>query len=160
MPNLNIIRKLPQANRNLGGFAKIYRLDGKSVWEFLYMPTEISYQKRANYSASGAPGFTQHLQFVNTDNETLNINNLPINTVWQDKKLQEYVKELGDLTEADPIALSPPVLGFSWNARRFIPCVLEDFSVTEKSWFPSGDLSACTISFTLKKIPQNQIVQI
>lgn len=160
MPNIRVIRKLPQANRNKGNFGKIYRLDGESVWEFLYMPLELSFQKNTNYTSSGAVGYMQHLQFTNVENEVMSINNLPLNTLWEGKRLTEYVEELKKLGEPDTKALSPPVLGFSWNNRRFDPCVLQNFSIVEKAWFTSGDLAACEISLTLTKIPNSQIVQI
>ncbi len=158
--NQRILNQLPQAGRDKGEYARISRLDGRASWEFLLLPAEITFERNATYSKSGAVGAFQNYQFASIDTWSLGISNLPLNTIYERKDLEGYINQLANLAVPDTQALAPPILVWRWNNRVLSPCVLVNFSKVEKLWFPDGSLAQANISFSLQQVPVNQIAQV
>ncbi|MBW4633563.1 MAG: hypothetical protein KME30_17190 [Iphinoe sp. HA4291-MV1] len=156
--NPSVINKLPQTTSFKGSYALLARLDGQSVWEFLTMPTEISYTKANNYTSANTPFSPPYLQYSGSDNWVMSINNLPLSTLWQNRNLLPYIEQFQQLAEPDTNAYSPPALAFRWNQRTFSPCLLGNITRNETMWFPTGELAEAKLSFTLTQIPDDQLI--
>lgn len=158
--NQSVINTLPQSNANAtGGFSTLVRLDGKAGWKFLVQPTEISYEQSANYSSSNNVSALSSIQFAGLDGWRLNISNLPLSSLWQQKRLTQYVDELARLMAIEDGKFSPPVLALKWGQRLWQPCVMTNFSKVEKFWFKDGELAECTVSFGLLQVPTSLLIQ-
>jgi hypothetical protein len=159
MPNSEVINSLPQNKSTQGQYGIIAALDGSSVWKFLVMPTEISFERQASYGSSSTLRVVPEQQWVRTEGWTMSISNLPLSTYWEKKNLTPYVEAIASCQESSKNS-APPVLMFKWGSRLFSPCVMTRFSRTEKLWFPSGDLAEASISFTLLQVPLAQVVNV
>ena len=156
--NNSVLQTLPQAQRTQGQYAMLARLDGKSAWNFLVMPTEINWERAASYSASGAANaVTPYQQFNAVEGWTVSMS-FPLSGYWQEKSLTSYVDAIASLQKPDTGKLAPPILAFRWGQRSFSPCILTRFSKQESLWFSSGDLAECKVSIALVEVPENQII--
>lgn len=156
--NNSVLQTLPQVENTGAKFALLTRLDGKSAWNFLVMPTEIIWERSASYSASGAVNSVTPYQQYNTT-EGWNISmGFPLSGYTQQKSLTSYVENLANLQLPDTDKLAPPVLAFRWGQRSLAPCILTRLTKTETLWFPSGDLAACKIQISLVQVPLSQLV--
>lgn len=158
--NQSVINSLPQSNSNTTGeYSILARLDGKKGWRFLVQPTEITFEQSANYATSNNVSALSSVQFAGLDGWRLNISNLPLSTLWQQKRLTQYVDELARLMTIEEGKFSPPVLALKWGQRVWQPCVMTNFNKVEKFWFKDGELAECSVSFGLLQVPTNLLIQ-
>jgi hypothetical protein len=172
--NPEVIKTLPTIQRVKATYAGISRLDGKGSWKFLLQPTEINYETAANYATANSPATEmQFVQWRNNENLTLSINNLPISgrsiispankndepARRQARLIEKYIDELAAFLKPVEKGKAPPVLAFVWGARSHSPCVMTRFQRTEQDWYPDGSLAGCLISFTLLRVPLDQLIQ-
>ncbi|NEP08994.1 MAG: hypothetical protein F6K14_01830 [Symploca sp. SIO2C1] len=162
-----VIKSLPSnRSKRKGKTATLARLDGKEEWRFMLMPVEISRSRDADYSPSNTMGNLPEQQWQRTRGWTVKINNLPVDGLYWNKSITEYVNAIASYQvpksgkrekEQEP---SPPVLLLQWGKRIILsPCIMTSFRCIEKNWFPDGDLATASLSFTLMEIPISQIAR-
>lgn len=158
--NKNVIIKLPSVADTGGVYAVLARLDGKQLFTFLAMPTQIMYERNSNYSSSNIRELNNPIiQFSGLDSHNMTINNLSLSTFVEKKSLHDYIDSLQKLSEPGVGEFVPPVLMFKWGNRLFSPCVITRFSKTETFWFRNGDLASATVSLSLMKVNETQIIK-
>lgn len=157
MVDRSVLNRLPDVVAPTPTYGRIVRRDNQGDWKFIVMPTEIQTRHTSSYRASGSIGVMQSQQFQNY-NEELSIPRVTFSTKYANKDLRQYVQSFINLIKPISSALSPPVLAFAWGQYVFNPCVITQATVTEKDWYSNAALATCTLSITLLKVPEDQVV--
>ena len=154
-----LLESLPTVTVDKPVFGRITRIDNLGQWKFMVMPLQMTTSVRASYRGSGGIGVIQSQQFQNYSEE-LRIPSINFSTKYARRDLGSYVDTFKELVKPVEGLFSPPVVAFSWGQQVFSPCVITDSSVIETDWFGNGVLAACTMSITLLKVPQGQVVTV
>lgn len=125
------------------------------VWEFLLNPQSLSYSGASNYAASGTfAAREQEQQFINSENQTLNIPDIILDTYHEGKSCEALLEGLEELRKAkiSESKFSPSILSFVWGKKRFSPCGLTNVERVENGWL-SGETAKAKLRISLLKFP-------
>ncbi|MBE9178669.1 hypothetical protein IQ268_08865 [Oculatella sp. LEGE 06141] len=131
----------------------------QTSFTFLANPEELNFDQQAVYSkATAAATNVQDQQWYYTDGETLQLNDLLLETWFARRSLQPIINKLRSLLSRDYQSqnLNPPVLYFVWGSRQFGPCVLTSIKRRESAWLSDGQPASIRLSLTLVEIPKER----
>ena len=131
------------------------------LWNFLYNPTQIRWDRRTTY-AEGATYATRTpiQQYQYTSGQKLNLPGVLLDAWWFGKSVQPLIEGISALTEAKLTekTYNPPVLSLVMAQRVVLaPCVLTSLSVTEVGWLAGGQAARAQIDIELMEVPSSAI---
>lgn len=152
--NTKVYNALPRDKSLSPSYAAIARLDGKSIWEFLLLPTEIKWAKAASYQASNTAGNIPIAQYNQTSPWVVSLS-VPLYT-GQPVTLTEYAEKLSALLIPENGA--PPLLSWQWGQRKLSPCVMTQCDRAESNWSKDGQILSCRLDIQLSEVSQKLVV--
>ncbi|AND75505.1 hypothetical protein [Nostoc phage N1] len=130
---------------------------GFPVYQFLYNPETISLTLPISYQEIAIPftGINQ-VNYSNGGNITMNLNNLILDTMNENKSLQPLIDKLISLREPTVktgLKSHPKILYFKWGSNTFGTCVLTNVSFDITRWNDGFPVKA-RMSMSLKEVPK------
>jgi hypothetical protein len=169
MWNQNVMDGLPGGEHTHGTQVECFLLEYASaanaqtarLWNFLYNPTQITWERRATY-AEGATYATKTpiQQYQYTSGRSLRLPGVLLDAWWLGKTVQPLVDGLSALMEAklSEQTYNPPVLSLVMAQRVVLaPCVLTSLSVTEVGWLAGGQSARVQVDIELLEVPSSAI---
>lgn len=167
--NQAVLDGLPSGEQTNGTQVECFLLEYASaanaqtarLWNFLYNPTQLRWDKRATY-AEGPTYATRTpiQQYQYTSGRKLNLPGILLDTWWLGKSVQPLLDGIAALTEAKLTekTYNPPVLSLVVAQRVVLaPCVLTSLSVTEAGWLAGGQAARAQIDIELLEVPSSAI---
>ncbi len=151
--NIKVLNALPRDKSVNAEFAMIARLDGKAVWEFLLLPTEIQWSRGISYQPSNTSGNIPILQFASVNGWSISMS-VPVGS--NDVLIGNHVSNLAKFMEPQPS--TPPILFWKWGNKQLSPCVMTKCDRTESRWTKDGQLLECKLDIGLVQINERQLI--
>lgn len=155
MPNPNVLSQLPTAERVTEIYAQLLDLSDRVVYQFLYNPEEIQWNRKANYAAAPASATsTPSQQYLYTEGRTYQFPGLLLQSYCEGKSLRSLLDGLQALMVVDPQgnSFAPKQVSFSWGTMRVGPAVITDLRVNETAWL-GGETAEARVDLTLLELP-------
>lgn len=155
MPNPTVLNQLATAERVTEIYAQLLDLSDQVVYQFLYNPEEIQWNRKANYAAAPASATsTPSQQYLYTEGRTYRFQGLLLQSYCEGKSLRSLLEGLQALMVVDPQgnSFAPKQVSFVWGSYRVGPCVITDLQVTESAWL-GGETAEARVDLTLIELP-------
>ncbi|AUT00889.1 hypothetical protein CLI64_11040 [Nostoc sp. CENA543] len=155
MVNEALLTTLSAVERNDSIYAYLSDELGSTVYTFLFNPESKAVSLRANYK-EGAAAITslpsQSYQY--TSGQTLELNNLILESWSRGKSIKPLLDSLVGLTRAEPSKgkYAPSTVTFIWGGNKFGPAVITSLDWTETAWL-GGEPASAKLNMKLLQVP-------
>lgn len=154
-PNPQVLSSLPNAPRDGYSWASLATIEYLSnpsngqLWQFLYNPSALSFERSANYEVIDLPYTNaQPVQWKNTGGTQLTISDLLLDGWGEGKSIRPTLASLQKLMVGSADT-DPPKLIFTWGSRTINPLVLVRLRWEENAWAPNGDPMRAKVALTV-----------
>lgn len=159
MPNPAALSQLASASPTTEIYAQLLDLSDRVVYQFLYNPEEIQWDRKANYAAAPASATsTPSQQYLYSTGRNYRFAGLLLQSRYEGKSLRSLLEGLQALMVVDPLgnSFAPKQVTFAWGSMRVGPAVITDMKCSETSWL-GGETVEARVDLTLLELPPSDM---
>jgi hypothetical protein len=144
--------------------AKLVSTDGGGTIEFMFNPTQLSFQQRINLTKNSGARTGRGLPKVNfayPEPCSLSIQDIMLDTYEEGggksvlSYLQQFEKAVNFAESGEDKEKRPPSYVFTWGSQQYIRCFIVQLSYTLLMFLPDGTPVRAKLSLELEEIDES-----